>query len=407
MGSLLLSCDNNDDPVVQEEEKVLVQFTAKPVIENSFDKELIDGLHAVFTNVRNQDTTHCVLNQEGTGTASLYKGTYDVSIEEKGISSKGDSIYLSVKMENVSINATGQTLEGNLHTIPVNSTSNSFIFSEVFFNGERNSGRMMHPDQYIVIFNPTMQDLYADGLCIASANQPSCLEKEMWFDSYYPDRVPLTGFITIPGSGKEHLVKPGEKLVIAFTAINHSATEGYDHAVDLSGADFEIYYGPDSKDVDNPEVPNVLISDNADSYTGGFYFHPRGFYAPLMFKLADGKEETVKQFFSDNLSTAKQLVPATEETPEEIIEVKVLSVPTADILDGVQTGLNNFLVTRSLPELVDRGEVLVPGCHSQKLTIRKEIVVGKQIFYQDTNNSKEDFFVRDGQTAFPVGWRNK
>ena len=64
-------------------------------------------------------------------------------------------------------------------------------------------------------------------------------------------------------------------------------------------------------------------------------------------------------------------------------------------------------VTRTIPESVDRGKFLVTGCHRQELAIRKPKMVGEQTFYQDTNNSSDDFIMQKGQNAFPVGWRNK
>lgn len=405
------SCSDNDDPG-SKENKVTVKFSAVPAVEGTLDMAYFEGMKAVFTEVRNQEKTECLLDNTGVGMVSLNKGTYNVALEEKVKNKQGDPVVVSVRIENFSVNEDGQEIIGKANTLPESALGKGFIFSEIFFNGETNA-RMMHPDQYFVIFNPTSEDLYADGLCIAPTNQPSAWEKEMWYDKYYPTQVPIMGFITIPGNGKEHLVKAGEKLVIAFTAINHN-TEDKPNSVDLSGADFEIYTGPDSelfgKDVDNPEVPNVLVTHNPESFVGGFYFHPRGFYAPLMFKLENGEKATVEKFYKDNLSKAQQLVPADEEagTPASTIEVTILSVPTDMILDGVQTGLKNYLKTRAIPESVDRGAFLVSGCHRQELAIRKEILVGDRVFYQDTNNSDEDFVLdRKGQNAFPVGWRDK
>lgn len=394
------ACDDDDSPVT--EQKVLIKFTAKPVIEETFDADMIDGLTAVFTNTRNQDTTHCVLDRTGNGQINLYKGTYNISVEEKIKTDTGvDSIYISIKMENISINQDGQQIEGNLNVFPANANGQNFIFSEIFFNGETNSGRMMHPDQYFVVFNPTAEDLYADGLSVGVTLHLSWQDKQMWYDEYMPNKIPLYGFITIPGSGKEHLVKAGESLVVAFTAIDHSKVEGYDNAVDVSGADFEIYYGPENNDVDNPNVPNTLVS-------GNFFFQPRGYVAPLMFKLENGEKATVEKFYSENTKHYYREIPASGDNPGDTIDLQIISVPTDMILDGVQTSdVPQDIVTRTIPESVDRGKFLVSGCHRQELAIRKKILVGSQVFYQDTNNSSDDFELRKGQTSFPLGWRSK
>lgn len=390
----ILSCSDDDDPI---EQKVKVNLVAIPVIEETFDASKINGLEVSITDMRTLNVTKYALDAEGKVAIEIYKGTYNLSIESEIEDSENpdNKFVYTAKMENCAISNNGQEIKLNLHTFPANTNSASLIFSELFFNGETNSGRMMHPDQYIVIFNPTQEDLYADGLSIGTTVQPSITEKGGYYDQYMPNKVPITGFITIPGSGKEHIVKAGDKLVIAWTAIDHSSIEGYENAVDLSGADFEVYIpNPEYKDVDNPEVPNVIITESL--IAGGLAFHPRGFYSPLMFKLENGNTSTIETFVKNN--TKDYTSPAGEVTP-------LISVSKELILDGVVTG-DRPLVTRTLPEEIDRGYIYVSGCHRQELVIRKEIKIGTQIFYKDTNNSDVDMEIRKGQTPYPKGWRN-
>lgn len=409
---LLSSCSEDE-----AEKYIDVTFNAIPKVAGALDISALEGTPVQFTEVRNQNTKSFPLDANGAVTASLPMGVYNVSIEKNITNAQGEQVVISLRMENVNVNTVGQKIEGYVNSLPANALGKDFIFSEVFFNGETNSGRMMHPDQYIVLFNPTEDVLYADGVSIGVTMHISWWPKELWYDSYYPDQVPIGGFITIPGSGKEHPVQPGEKLIIAFTAINHSEVVNgeiaYDHAVDLSGADYEIYYGPDANDVDNPSVPNVLITENGDSY--GFFFQPRGYVSPVMFRLENGLQSTVDAFVNSHTTLSKTHVEATETTPEGDIDIHILAVETDKIIDGIQTSdVPQDVKTRVVPEVVDRGKFLVNGCHRQELCIRKEIKVGDKIFYQDTNNSSED--MQDvnerkaaglTQNAFPIGWRNK
>lgn len=409
---LLSSCSEDETNL-----NVNVVFNAIPKVAGTLDNSLLAGTPVQFTEVRNQETKTFVLDDFGQVNAKIPMGVYNVSIEKKVTNAEGEEVVISLRLENVSINANGQVLDGYVNSLPASALGKDFIFSEVFFNGETNSGRMMHPDQYIVLFNPTEDVLYADGVSVGVTMHISWWPKELWYDSYYPDQVPIGGFITIPGSGKEHPVQPGEKLVIAFTAINHSEVVNgeiaYDHAVDLSGADFEVYYGPDANDVDNPDVPNVLITENGDSY--GFFFQPRGYVSPVMFRLENGLQTTVDDFVGKHTSMSKTHVDATETTPEGDIDIHILAVETDKIIDGIQTSdVPQDVKTRVVPETVDRGKFLVNGCHRQELCIRKEIKVGDKIFYQDTNNSSED--MQDvnerkaaglTQNSFPIGWRKK
>jgi len=408
---LLASCSDDE-----AEKKIDVTFNAIPKVAGALDISALAGTPVQFTEVRNQDTKSFSLDANGSVIASLPMGVYNVSIEKNITNAQGEQVVISLRMENVNVNTDGQVIDGYVNSLPASALGKDFIFSEVFFNGETNSGRMMHPDQYIVLFNPTEDVLYADGVSVGVTMHISWWPKELWYDSYYPDQVPIGGFITIPGSGKEHPVLPGEKLVIAFTAINHSEVVNgeiaYDHAVDLSGADFEVYYGPDANDVDNPSVPNVLITENGDSY--GFFFQPRGYVSPVMFRLENGQQSTVDAFVNSHTTLSKTHVDATETTPEGDIDIHILAIETENIIDGIQTSdVPQDVKTRVVPETVDRGKFLVNGCHRQELCIRKEIKVGDKTFYQDTNNSSEDMqdvnerkAAGKVQTAFPVGWRN-
>lgn len=409
---LLASCSDDE-----AEKNINVTFNAIPKVAGALDVATLAGTPVLFTEVRNQDTRSFVLDANGSVTASLPMGVYNVAIEKSLKNAQNEDVVISLRMENVNVNTDGQLIEGCVNSLPASALGRDFIFSEVFFNGETNSGRMMHPDQYIVLFNPTEDVLYADGVSIGVTMHLSWQNKQLWYDSYYPTQVPIGGFITIPGSGKEHAVKPGEKLVIAFTAINHSEVVNgeiaYDHAVNLSGADFEVYYGPDANDVDNPDVPNVLISENGDSY--GFFFQPRGYVSPVMFRLENGQQSTIDAFVNSHTTLSKTHVEATETTPEGDIDIHILAVETDNIIDGIQTSdVPQDVKTRVVPETVDRGKFLVNGCHRQELCIRKEIKVGNKTFYKDTNNSAEDMQdVNERkaagliQTAFPKGWRNK
>jgi len=412
--SLLLFTSCSDD---EAERKIDVKFNAIPKVAGALDASALSGTLVQFTEVRNQDTKSFPLDANGSVIASLPMGVYNIAIEKNLVNAQGEEVVISLRMENVNINMAGQVIEGYVNSLPASALGKDFIFSEVFFNGETNSGRMMHPDQYIVLFNPTEDILYVDGVSIAVTMHLSWQNKQLWYDRYYPDQVPIGGFITIPGSGKDHPVSPGEKLVIAFTAINHSEVVNgeiaYDHAVDLSGADYEVYYGPNSNDVDNPSVPNVLVTENGDSY--GFFFQPRGYVSPVMFRLENGLQSTIDAFVNSHTTLSKTEVAATETTPAGEIDIHVLAVETDKIIDGIQTSdVPQDVKTRVVPETIDRGKFLVNGCHRQELCIRKEIKVGDKTFYQDTNNSSEDMQdVNERkaagliQTAFPVGWRNK
>lgn len=412
------SCEDDSDNDVAKVKSVL-NITSD--VEGTIEAEDIAGATITFTDTKSKDVYQFTMPSnmtDGAGSVdiSVPVGTYDISMEK--VLENGTTIF--IKQQNVTIKSDNQQIDTKLIATIANSSDYQFIFSEIFFNGEKNAGRMMHPDQYMVLYNPTDKVLYADGLAIGCTMQNSNGEKKSWYDSYYNEgNVPVHGIIVIPGSGYEHPVKPHDKIVIAFTATNHTETEGkyadvsesgdttwvsykYENAVDLTGADFEIY-DPQlySSDVDNPAVPNVkeiYPAENDLGGIGGFYLHPRGFYCPFIFKLENGEQSTLDAFFKEHSSVAN-----VSDGDGNNVEIQMLSVPANMILDGITTGhIPTGIVTNPLPATIDRGEMLVKGCHSSLLVRRKG---SDSEGYADTGNSTEDCEIVVGQNSFPAGWR--
>lgn len=402
------------------------------------DIKALAGAKVTFTNVNSKDVYSFDVPELGAdGSLSLDVnvpvGTYDISMEKDV-----DGKIIFLRQQNVTIKSENQQIEAKIIATVANSSDYQFIFSELFFNGERNGGRMMHPDQFMVLYNPTDKVLYADGLAVGNTMQASCREKESWYDEFYgKGLVPVDGFIVIPGSGYDVPVKPHDKIVIAFTAINHTATEGkspivkrdttfaadgsvesikvdttgwdgytYDNAIDLSGADYEIY-DPQlyTSDVDNPKVPNVReiypAKNEVNGGGGGFYQHPRGYYNAFIFKLKNGNQETLDEFFAEHSSTA-----TVQDKENNNVEIQMLSVPASMILDGIATSdIPSDIVTNALPQTVDRGKQLVKGCHSGLLVKRKG---NDKDGYADTNDSSVDCEIlspHKDYVSYPEGWR--
>ena len=401
------------------------------------DIKALAGAKVTFTNVNSTDVyTFHVPELDADGSLSLDVnvpvGTYDISMEKDV-----DGKIIFLRQQNVTIKSENQQIEAKIIATVANSSDYQFIFSELFFNGERNGGRMMHPDQFMVLYNPTDKVLYADGLAVGCTMQASCTEKESWYDEFYgKNLVPVHGIIVIPGSGYDVPVKPHDKIVIAFTAINHTATEGkspivkrdttfaadgsvesikvdttgwdgytYDNAIDLSGADYEIY-DPQlyTSDVDNPNVPNVkeiYPAENDNGGYGGFYLHPRGYQNAFIFKLKNGNQETLDEFFAEHSS-----VTTVQDKENNNVEIQMLSVPASMILDGIATSdIPSDIVTNALPQTVDRGKQLVKGCHSGLLVKRKG---NDKDGYADTNDSSVDCEIlspHKDYVGYPEGWR--
>ena len=194
---MLTACDDDDDNDV----RATVSVTCD--VAGSISADEIDGAVLTAIATESKDTYTFTVskndfdaNGNGKIAIKLPVGVYDFSLEK---SAEGKTIFL--RSENVTVKGDDE-ISVKLIATAANSADYQFIFSEIFFNGERNAGRMMHPDQYMVLYNPTNNVLYADGLAVGCTMQASCTEKESWYDEYYnAGKVPVHGVIVIPGSG--------------------------------------------------------------------------------------------------------------------------------------------------------------------------------------------------------------
>lgn len=410
----LIGCNKVDD---QKWDGVNGSINISSALYNTdIDISNMDGATATATDINTLEKYSSSLDVDGNASISVPLGVYNLLIESDATTVDGVEQKFCAVYEKYSVTAETQELALTAYGFPTASNNSGFIISELFFNGETNNGTMMHPDQYFVIYNSSVNTLYADGLCFATTAQAAWSDQAAYYSSTMPDEVAITGMFTIPGSGEEVEVAPGEKLVIAMTAQDHSSPYGdyadYTaddwYAVDLSGADYEFYQVTSTSDTDNPDVPNLIVTDGVwgagayEAYAGyGAYLHPRGPYASFIFKLDDGETSTIEAFVSANSSIF------TEEGGEWY---NLLTVPADMILDGIVTLDYRSITTRNLPDYVDMGSYHVSGCHSGQLAIRATIEVDGITYYQDTNNSTNDFPLQQEasptQNSYPVGWRD-
>lgn len=224
-----------------------------------------------FTNIATGRTS----SFNSTEGIELLTGLYDVSYSAPVIMPSGAESTLRAALSSVEI-----TPGSNLVKLQAFNSieSSDLIISEIFFSGTlQSSGNQYYGDDYIKLYNNTDQVIYADGLTIFETKFTTTQK----FD-YTPDimqeAMTVHALYTIPGSGTDHPVQPGEYMLIADTGIDHRVANP--NSFDLSHADFEWYdvsTKPNNLDIDSPLVPNL---DKWYCYTLSFWvLHNRGFKA--------------------------------------------------------------------------------------------------------------------------------
>ena len=146
---------------------------------------------------------------------------------------------LNGQIQNVEISET-DTIQVYIHA----ATLGRLVFSEISYNGSPSDPIPYYfHDQFTELYNNSDDTLYLDSLIVADADGG-------YIDDDYIHSVHA---YMIPGSGHDHPLAPGEMIIIAQDATDHSSVNK--SSIDLSDADFE-YFAPDQGDV-NYDAPNM------------------------------------------------------------------------------------------------------------------------------------------------------
>lgn len=334
--------------------------------------------------------------EKPTFTHKLLEGTYTLSLTAD-LSYKSDkfgSVDTQIATEQSIKVAKGQTT----FTITpqyAEGVASGFVIEEIFFSPTMDpkagkKGKSIPTEQYIKITNNSDVTLHADGLGIAQSNNLTNVKRDYVSKEALKDILPVSFLYVIPGNGKEHPVKPGASLIIANDAQDHSKVlEG---AVDLSGADFEMYdlsSSPKLQDTDNLQVPN-LLSYYKSSKTISL-INQQGNSAIALARVPVDAETFQKDYAWEEtyIFRFKEIV---KEMPD-----KAYKIPLDWIQDVVILGIKDKVDWRFVPETLDAGYT---GCldsmgdktaHGTAVIRKVDREANGRKYLKDTNNSSEDF----------------
>lgn len=321
---------------------------------------------------------------------ALKAGLYDLLLDAT-VRVPGDSLpsrHLTGYAQSVQIGA--KNANQVALTVFETRVADDFVIEEIFFAGTlQPSGNQYYGDDYVKIYNNTDHVLYADGLTLLESKFVTT-EK---FD-YYPDIMnecmSVQALYTIPGSGTDHPVKPGESLLIADTGIDHRVANP--NSFDLSNAQFEWYdlsTQPAHLDIDSPTVPNL---DRWYCYTHSFFvLHNRGFRAWALARIPMEKDEYLRQ----NLYRYNYVVVVAAGTYP--MSQQAYKVRNEWIVDAVNCSVEAMRVWNVTDASLDCGWTHCGNMDHDRTryfhSVRRKMLYvrdGRAVL-QDTNNSTEDF----------------
>ncbi len=281
--------------------------------------------------------------------ANLPVSSYDVGVQ--GRHPIDPQIALLRSLERISV-AANQRKEDTIYVSPV--PRSGIVINEIYVCGPVNNAFFFY-DQYLELYNASDSVRYLDGAMVMrfSGNRdgrgPGADEGD---DGDIDGATYVFRFPGTPG-GNQYPIQPGEFLVLAQDAINHSQV--ISSAINLENADWEFFNQFSPNDVDNPNVPNIL-NMRPD--------RPQDFILNLVSDvviLSDGRDSV----WADGIDIST-------------------------ILDGVEYQPTTT-APKTLDSRVDRGFALGPSQYEGKSMQRREPGY-------DTNNSTLDFRMLDRPT---------
>ena len=326
--------------------------------------------------------------------SQLKSGLYDFKFEAQAQTEEGSTTYTGY-LQNQSIQQASK-LQLQVYAFVEQA---DFVIEELFYRGTTYPGTQKSyiGDQYIKITNNSDEVLYADGLALAESEFTSSMK----YNSLNPDireqAVTIQALYAIPGTGKDHPVKPGESLIIADRAMNHQVgaegEEGNPNSFDLSQADFEWYdetEGAGISDTDNPLVPNL---DKIYSYTRTIWIlSMQGNRSYLLVRLP--QEVDKQKFLSEYKYEYSYRIPKVDRD----LKKSSYQVPNAWVVDAVNLAAPDKDAWNIISPKLDAGRTFC-GINSKDpaafgTVVRRKVAYtnahGRAVL-QDTNNSSDDF----------------
>ena len=362
----VVSCSDDDEPGIKSYE-VTVNLT----LPEGVDAASVQNLQLVATKGTVSDTI--ALNAATAEKITLAQGQYTFTVNGKV---KDDATAYVVGTGTADVYA-DQAVTLTLQTI----YQSPLVFKAIFNAGGK---QYYMKDTYFEIVNNSDEVQYLDGLILSS---PTGNQQKMnaWqaagiTDLYECGQGTVVAFPGASG-GKEYPLQPGESVVVANDAANHSELAGEGNKCpDLSGADWEIQITNSGDPSYIDKTLTVIFQSNKYMKAFGLGVFGRAY---ILAKLPDGMSPEAFAADPANLMT----------TPNSTATMQYLMIPSKYVLDAVDiwNPENETHYPTFLPK--DDAQGVLGSAGYSGLCVRRKVtkIVNGRAYYQDTNNSSNDF----------------
>lgn len=366
VGSAAFFSCNNDDDVKIKSYPMEVKFALNDGLawNNITDAKLI---------VSNDKGLHDTISIKGDTTITFVQGQYNFVVTGK-VKDEAAAYVQGTAGANLFQNATVNVALSKV-------VRSSLIFKAIYTTGGK-QGYMK--DGYFEIVNNSDEVQYLDGL-ILSAPAGKQQNKNAWQANGFEDLYACGQgqVLAFPGSGHDYPLQPGQSVLIANDGANHKDLAGAgNHCPDLSKADWEIYLSYVNGEIDYPAKNlDVIFVNNKYMKAFGLGFFGRAY---VLARLPQGM--TPEAFAADHSNIKK-------EPGNAAATMEYLVIPSKYVLDAVD--IWDAQTTNHYPTFLAKDDaegVLASKAWEGKCVRRKVTkVVNGRAYYQDTNNSANDF----------------
>ena len=377
----LSSCSDNDNGGSKKAYQLTVNFT----LEDGLSADNISDAKLVFTNNKGSDTVS--LKNLGTNTLEMYKGSYKVSFIGKVTDEASAYVTGATSVDIYS----EQSITLNLSKV----NKSTLVFKTIYMTG---GAQYYMLDGYVEIANNSDEVQYLDQLILFSSFGDQ-QQANAWQANGITDLYP-SGYgavVAFPGNGHDYPLQPGQFVVVANEAMNHKLAYGddeskkddYAKSPDLSKADWEIYLGTGDIDYEAPNL-TTIYTNNKYMKAWGLGVYGRSY---ILAKLPAGI--TPEAFGADPNNI--QYEPGTTSEFS-----RALMLPNKYVLDAVDTYAPSTSAENHYCTLLPKDDatgVQNNEAYSGKALRRKvSSIVNGRVYYQDTNNSANDFMNNQDNT---------
>ena len=361
-------------------------FTAPDGTPATAPADWFTNLEAVFNNFSEGIETVVKVGSDGVAMAEVIPGVYNITVRSTQ-KYDGKSYILNGLAQNVTLTEDVTTVSDKYAITIQPLLGSPLCFREMYYAGSPGG---YFRDQFYEIYNNGEEVVYLDHICLAHL-VPEYATTALPEWPAEDDVNKFAHAVTlwqIQGDGDDYPLQPGESVILAQEAADHTKIETWAGfgLVDTSRVEWECWSGNEQRI--NPEVPDLP------------YVFWSGWIMTMQWLTSvDGSAMALYQpgqnlefgsdYWQEGVTTSAMVGQGGQQ---------YVRIPVGDIYDAVECiPTSADLDMKRIPGILDSGATSVDGYYNGKSVSRKVVDYredGTPIF-QDTNNSTDDFEVLD------------